>query len=562
MATKTLRNFQIVGALYSGVGAGAQEAQAGDSIRIFLNQVANPDFPVSIDGIIQPPVSAVNVIDNGGHAVEGRSYTLQYDSDDLEGSGVETLSACDIIEISVISCCVAVSEALDAEVTARAAADTALQANIDEVQEDLDTWDVVELSDEPVNGVAGVPQVETQTVIGTIATAGTVELTITVDSLDYDITFDVDAGDVPSITAAKAAAAIEEFEAVATLYDVDNIGSSFALTAKEAYTNDNTLNIAITNGTATGLTPDASSTNTVSGVAAIVGTVAARVGQHAQWGSRIWEATDTSPNTWVEITTERNSIMVDAGNTDLFGGAGNLDGIEVTSADAGRFQVTVTDTTPPLAYLHELIADSSAESVPDIIRPDNFDAGDPVVWILRHPVTVSAAILDASAGGNGTDDFGLVPKYQNQGSLAATFSFDLYKLGTNFCSSWDPSNLTATHVYFTPNFDGTMALEATVVAATPTTGFTITATAKLDQSHYLTPAGTLATGTFTLPTAANSRAGQIVRLWSTQIVTALTVNVSGGGSILGTALTAAAANTPYAYQCVSTTGTGTWIRLQ
>lgn len=99
------------------------------------------------------------------------------------------------------------------------------------------------------------------------------------------------------------------------------------------------------------------------------------------------------------------------------------------------------------------------------------------------------------------------------------------------------------------------------VRATPATGFTIIATPFVDQVHYLTPAGTLATGTFRLPSAANSLEGQIVRLHSTETQTALTVNVVGSGTINGTAVTALTADTSYAWQCVNTAGTGTWIRI-
>lgn len=99
------------------------------------------------------------------------------------------------------------------------------------------------------------------------------------------------------------------------------------------------------------------------------------------------------------------------------------------------------------------------------------------------------------------------------------------------------------------------------VLTTPLTGFTILATPFVDQVHYLTPAGTLATGTFNLPSAANSLPGQVVRIHSTETQTALTVAVTGGGSINGAALTAMTADTSYAWQCVSTAGTGVWIRI-
>lgn len=51
-------------------------------------------------------------------------------------------------------------------------------------------------------------------------------------------------------------------------------------------------------------------------------------------------------------------------------------------------------------------------------------------------------------------------------------------------------------------------------------------------------------------------------IYFSQIITALTVNSTGTGTIAGTALTAAAAATSYEYVCVSTASTGTWLRIR
>ena len=162
----------------------------------------------------------------------------------------------------------------------------------------------------------------------------------------------------------------------------------------------------------------------------------------------------------------------------------------------------------------------------------------------------------------GADD-SLLVEFGPYGDLTASEAFALVDSTTAFSFTLRAVNaIVASRIVSPPDADGTLALAPVIVAATPLTGFTITAARYTDQTHYLTPAGTLAAGTFNLPTAANSRAGQMVRLWSTQIVTALTTAVSGGGTIQGAALTAAAANTPYTWQCVSTAGAGTWVRLQ
>lgn len=74
------------------------------------------------------------------------------------------------------------------------------------------------------------------------------------------------------------------------------------------------------------------------------------------------------------------------------------------------------------------------------------------------------------------------------------------------------------------------AVDATVVVtaqqlATPTTGQTVVMTAdNRDRILWLTPAGTIAALTVTLPTEATSRIGQRALIGTSQAITALTVN--------------------------------------
>ena len=97
---------------------------------------------------------------------------------------------------------------------------------------------------------------------------------------------------------------------------------------------------------------------------------------------------------------------------------------------------------------------------------------------------------------------------------------------------------------------------ATYAQSTPVTGFSITvpATTTIEQ---ITPAGTLATGTFVFPTAAVD--GQRLRIFSSAIVTALTLTAGTGQTIVG-GVTALAANTPVEY--VYSLSTLTWYRIQ
>lgn len=101
-----------------------------------------------------------------------------------------------------------------------------------------------------------------------------------------------------------------------------------------------------------------------------------------------------------------------------------------------------------------------------------------------------------------------------------------------------------------------------VTNSIPTTGQTVTATiTKANELLYVTPAGTLAALTITLPASANARTGQIIRIFITQIVVALTVNTTGGGTILGSLPDTSSPNSTFAYECVSTSGAGTWVMI-
>lgn len=79
----------------------------------------------------------------------------------------------------------------------------------------------------------------------------------------------------------------------------------------------------------------------------------------------------------------------------------------------------------------------------------------------------------------------------------------------------------------------------------------------LDETVLLDHASTAASATFVFPSNSNSVTGQILRLFSRSVVTALTVT-STGLTLRGTALTALTANQSVAWQKVAAY---TWIRL-
>lgn len=87
---------------------------------------------------------------------------------------------------------------------------------------------------------------------------------------------------------------------------------------------------------------------------------------------------------------------------------------------------------------------------------------------------------------------------------------------------------------------------------TPSTGFTITI-AGSTYNQVLAPAGTLATGTLTMPASPSN--GTMIRAISTQTITALTVSPNSGQSILGNPTTLAAGGH---FFCIYRTSNTTW----
>ena len=115
----------------------------------------------------------------------------------------------------------------------------------------------------------GVAQVETATVVGTISGDGNATFTVTAAGMagsPLAISVAVLNGDTATVVAVKARATLAANATIAALFVVGGAGADVALTARRSAANDATLNIAFTNGTCTGLTPNATSTNTTAGV--------------------------------------------------------------------------------------------------------------------------------------------------------------------------------------------------------------------------------------------------------------------------------------------------------
>jgi hypothetical protein len=145
--------------------------------------------------------------------------------------------------------------------------------------------------------------------------------------------------------------------------------------------------------------------------------------------------------------------------------------------------------------------------------------------------------------------------------FSATVSGDLVATGSGgFSGTLNADSLTADRALALPNVAGTFRVDTTVTTSASAMVFAPARYA--DQTFAYTGAGTLATGSVTLPTAANSRVGQVVKIFTHGIVTSFTATVSGSGTILGTALTAMTAENTYEWTCISTASTGTWARTK
>lgn len=126
--------------------------------------------------------------------------------------------------------------------------------------------------------VAGTQQVETATAAGTITASGNASVTITAAGLagsPLTVFVAVTLGDTASAWADKVRIALQATTAVTSLFLVDGTGTAIRLTRLASTVgglsirsdNDATLNIALANGTCTGITAAPTSANTTAGVA-------------------------------------------------------------------------------------------------------------------------------------------------------------------------------------------------------------------------------------------------------------------------------------------------------
>lgn len=123
----------------------------------------------------------------------------------------------------------------------------------------------------PARTHTATPQAETATAVGTITGNGNASVVVTAAGMTgtpKTIDVAVLSSDVASAWAAKVRTALGLDAAVIALFTVGGTGAEITLTRKTAADDDASLNIALDNGTCTGITTAASSVDTTAGVAA------------------------------------------------------------------------------------------------------------------------------------------------------------------------------------------------------------------------------------------------------------------------------------------------------
>src|SRR5690349_21107818 len=153
-------------------------------------------------------------------------------------------------------------------------------------------------------------QIETAVVSGTITGTGNATVTVTAYGMGNSpkaISVAVTSGDTASVVGGLIRTALAFDADVSTLFLVSGSGANVVLTKHVAAANDSTLNIAIDNGTCTGLTAAPTSTNTTAGTGLTNGycTLAQLK------GSDILGFTDTTHDEILETAIEAVSRLID-----------------------------------------------------------------------------------------------------------------------------------------------------------------------------------------------------------------------------------------------------------
>lgn len=117
---------------------------------------------------------------------------------------------------------------------------------------------------------SGVFQVTTASIVGTITLAGNATVTVTAAGMAGSpigpVNVAVALNDTNEQVAVKIAAVMNAHAVIGAFFTVTVSTADVIFTRTRSAANDATMNVAYTNGTCTGLTPDATSTATTAGV--------------------------------------------------------------------------------------------------------------------------------------------------------------------------------------------------------------------------------------------------------------------------------------------------------
>ena len=209
---------------------------------------------------------------------------------------------------------------------------------------------------------AGTAQVETATAAGTITGSGNASVVVTAAGMTGSpktINVPVLNGDTAAVWAGKVRAALAADTAVAALFVVSGTSTSIILTRKPSKTyaigatslpirvaNDSTLNIALDNGTCTGITA-ASSANTTAGVAT--------VGAHLFDG----DGKDFEGVTIPTINAVQGMLIQ---NDSASNGAVSINGTTYDLTTVSQGQIVATAVAPPLDITYDTLTIEATSS--------------------------------------------------------------------------------------------------------------------------------------------------------------------------------------------------------
>jgi len=153
----------------------------------------------------------------------------------------------------------------------------------------------------------GTRQVETAVIVGTIVNPGNATITTTATTLVAEspvvTSVAVLAADTADVVAAKIAAALNAVAALTDHFQITSVGANVILKALLPAANNASINLAYTNDTCSGLTPDANSDDTTAGVAYVAVANVTNIGGPGLAADTVDVTTHDSTSGWEEVVS-------------------------------------------------------------------------------------------------------------------------------------------------------------------------------------------------------------------------------------------------------------------